>query len=134
MVANDIESHEYHASTEVLYIVPTAVDMGKFDKVLSKDVGNGLRPFKKTSKINKAWVEFLASKELKVLSKPFLGFAFQVYGKFSTRLFHIEEELYASMSAGHDFETPEKEGFLEIKASEVYKIVEDAEAKTEANK
>lgn len=129
MVEHNIETHQYYASTDVLYIVPTAADLDKFDKVLSKNVGNGLRPFKKTSKINKDWVELLKSKNLRVLGKPFLGFYFKVAGKFSTRLFNIEEEVYASMSAGYDFPNPENEGFVEVKASEFYKIIEDAEAK-----
>lgn len=50
---NEIESKEYHAENDTLYIVPTDTDIEKFGKMLCKDIGNGLRAFKKTSKINK---------------------------------------------------------------------------------
>lgn len=132
MATNNIDTSEYYPCTNVLYIVPTAKDVEKFDMVLSKEIGNNLRPFKKTSKINKAWVELLKSKNLKVLEKPNLCFIFNVCGKYSTRLFHIEDELYCSMKTHYAFESPEIEGFIEIKASEFFKIIEDEESKRAA--
>jgi hypothetical protein len=121
-----IESKEYHESVDALYIVPTNKDNESFGKMLAKDVGNGLRPFKKNSQIAKAWVNSLKEKNIEILHKPTVGFYFkEIHGRFRYRLFVINNIVYCSMSMDHDFETPE--GMEEIKASEFFKVVEDHE-------
>jgi len=119
-----IMAEEYCAYTEQFYIVPTEEDFIKFDKVLCKEVNDGLRPFKITSKVNKAWIKLLKNEGLIVTNKPYVSFYFDsCCGKHNTRIFDVEGIVYLSMSMDYDFETPK--GMIEIKASEFYKVVED---------
>lgn len=122
---NDIEAKEYYATNGYLYIVPTQNDLERFDSFLKVPLKNGLRAFKANSKINKTWIKSLEEKGLKVLDKPFLPFCFRtLYGSTRTRLFNIDKTIYCSIEAEIDInECPE--GFIEIKASEFYKIIEE---------
>jgi len=48
---------------------------------------------------------------------------FNVYGSTSSRLFAIGDKVYCSFKSEYNFTNPE--GFIELKASEFFKIVED---------
>ncbi|HEY8805698.1 MAG TPA: hypothetical protein VIM42_11455 [Clostridium sp.] len=124
----EIDTHSYYCSNSAFYIVPTEKDLEKFGKILCKPVDNGLMAFKKTSKINKAWVDLLEEKQIAPTHKPFIQFYFdRGYGKTRNRLFNIGDTVYCSFEGEHDFSNPE--GFEEIKGSEFFKIVEEENEK-----
>ncbi len=107
MIEHGIISREYYASQRLLYIVPTQEDLEKFNKVLSKDTGNGLRPFKQNSKIGKAWIQSVEESGLKILPKPTPLLYFEnIYGKYKTRLFDINGTVYCSIDPFYDEKCP----------------------------
>ena len=116
------ETREYYQSAESLHICPTESDTCEFGKYFKKD-SPGL--FKKSAPLAKSWAEKCRTLELKTPRRPILGFIFGGYGRSSSRLFMINDVLYASFGAENDFDNPV--GFKEIKASEFFKIVEEYE-------
>ena len=119
----NIGATEYYAADDAIYIVPTDEDKENFKSVLLKPLENGLCQFRKSSKINKAWVQALKDAELSVDRKPMVILYFRFGGgRYKSRLFDQGEKLYCSIDPA-DGEPPE--GFVEMKASEFYKIVED---------
>jgi len=120
---NNIDTKEYASTKDTFYIVPTEKDIENFDKILCKELENGLRAFKVKSKIGKAWKEILKDKGVQPLHKPMLILYFNVYGSTASRLFSIDDKVYCSFKSEYNFTNPE--GFIELKASEFYKIVED---------
>jgi len=128
MDKNHIEATKYYCTNSAFYIVPTENDLEKFNKILCKPVDNNLRAFKKTSKINKAWTSLLDEQNIIIGHKPFVQFYFdRGYGKTRNRLFNIDDVVYCSFEGEFEVNTPE--GFVEIKASEFWKIVEDYEGR-----
>ena len=124
---HDIEANEYSYNSLVFYIIPTEKDKEKFKTVLGKTVENGTKPFKKNSKIGKAWINTLKENNIEPLHKPIVGWFFKNHvGKMRSRLFDINEIVYCSYKVEGDINTPE--GFTEIKASEFWKIIEDNKA------
>jgi len=132
----NINTKYYYVDKFGFAIEPTEKDVELFDKMLKVPIENGIRFFKKYSKIHKEWMDILKTKNIKVLRKPFVGFYFNgVHGKFKTRLFDIDDVLYCSIECGSvdDIECPE--GMKRIKTSEFYKIVEDnSEDKSDTDK
>lgn len=116
------ETHEYYQSAQILHICPTDSDSDKFGKYFKKDAP-GL--FKKNSPPAKAWVNKCQVLGLKTPYKTNLGFEFRVFGRSSSRLFMINDILYASLSTECDFKNID--GLEEIKASEFFKVIEDYE-------
>lgn len=114
------ETHEYYQSAERLHICPTAGDIDKFGTYFKKDIP-GL--FKKNSFPSKAWINKCQDLGLKSPHKPDLAFEFRVFGRASSRLFMINNVLYASLKADCDFDNPV--GFKELKASEFFKVIEE---------
>jgi len=114
-----IETHEYYQSAQYLHICPTDGDTVNFGKYFKKDVP-GL--FKKNSPLAKAWVNKCQALGLKSPYKPNLGFEFRVFGRTSSRLFMINDVLYASFRADCDFKN--LAGLKELKASEFFKVIE----------
>ena len=94
------ETHEYYQSAQRLYICPTEGDVNKFGKYFKKDTP-GL--FKKNSPLAKAWVDKCQVLGLKSPNKPNLAFEFRVFGRTSSRIFMIDDVLYASLRADCDF-------------------------------
>lgn len=129
MEENQISATQYHADNNILYIIPTKEDIERYDKILGKDIGNGLRPFKKNSTIHKLWIKSLKDNNLTVLHKPHTVWYFKEFagGRFSTRLFDVDGVIYTSFSwEGNKLDCPE--GFTEIKASEFWKGIEKNES------
>lgn len=123
-----IESNEFYAADDAIYIVPSEKDKGTFNSLLCAPLENGLRQFKKTSKISKAWVKTLKDAGLRVFGKPMLILYFRsLGGRFKSRLFDLNGILYCSLDPVHG-EAPE--GFVEMKASEFFKIIEESESVT----
>ena len=129
MNTQGIETDTYANQGNTFYIVPTEKDTERFAKSLCKSIGEGLRAFKAKSKVGKAWVETLEEKQIKIKYKPFVGRSFRnCMGKNRSRIFVIDSVVYCSFQNDYDFEdTPE--GFVELKASEFWKIVEDYEGR-----
>lgn len=123
LTANNINTKEYASTKDTFYIIPTEKDIEDFSKMLNRELENGLRAFKTKSKIGKAWKDTLEEKGIEPLHKPMLMLYFNVYGSTSSRLFAIDDKVYCSFKSEYNFENPE--GFIELKASEFYKIVED---------
>lgn len=109
-----------------LYIVPTKEDLEKFENVLcSPIISNGLRSFKKNSKITKLWDKAIEEKNIKLVSKPNVVNYFNTSSyRMNTQLFKYNNILYCSFAIEENFkEVPE--GFIEIKESEFCKVVEE---------
>jgi hypothetical protein len=124
-----IEANQYYPMSVGLAIIPTKGDIEKFDKILKKEMGSGLREFKKNSEITKDWMQIIKTRNIKILHRPFVEFYFKHnYGKSSSRLFDIDGVVYCSFENSYsELDTPE--GFTEIKASEFYKVIKDYEKK-----
>lgn len=119
-----IEAREYYVSDNSIYIVPSEKDFETFDKVLNKPVDNGLCKFKAGSRITKSWIELLKEKDVKVIDRPRLIFYLRsTGGSFRSRLFDIDGTLYCSIDPARDMPN----GFEEMKASEFFKVIEDAQ-------
>lgn len=118
----EIESHEYYPFNDNLEILPTLKDREKFGKDFKK---NSVGRFKKASLPSKRWVELV--KDLKHARKPLLFNYMSIYGKWSERLFHIGDKVYASFNYGYDTDWELPEFAIPMKASEFYKIIEDNE-------
>jgi hypothetical protein len=122
-----IESTVYWASDEALYIVPTEKDASSHGSVLCAAIEEGLRKFKVNSRIGKAWVNALEVQKLKILRKPIVSFYFRPSrsGRTRSHLFSVDELVYCSLDP---CEGDPPVGMIEMKASEFFKIIEDAEA------
>jgi hypothetical protein len=119
-----IESSEFYPKQDAIGIVPTESDKEKFDKYF-KVQQDRLRFFKRNTIYSKDWAKALRVNNLKILFKPSVSDYFSSY-KFQCRLFAIEERLYGSYSCEQD-DFNLQDGFVEMKASEFFKIIEDAE-------
>lgn len=128
-----IEAHEYYASSDRFYIVPTENDSMKFiSQLAAHELDNGLRAFKKNSSIGTAWVAGLKAHKLSVKHKPFaLFYVKNSCGRSQSRLFDISGTLYMSFSNESNFEV--EDGICEIRGSKFYKAIEDYETKREAS-
>lgn len=125
--SHGIKAEEYVANNDSFYIVATNEDKINFKSSLGKAVEQGIYPFKKNSKIGKAWVESLKEKKLKVLHRPMVGMYFRnAYGRHRSRLFEFEGNVYCSFES-ESGEVNVPEGMKEIKASEFFKVIEDSE-------
>ena len=126
---NGIETSEYYQNTERLVIVPTQGDRIKFKGMF---VQNSYTDFKKTAPICKSWVNLCKENGLKTPRKPSLTWdTLCNLGSYSTssRLFNIGEKVYGSIDNKCNADIKLTDEFVEMKASEFWKIVEDAENK-----
>ena len=126
---NGIETKKYYQNTERLVIVPTQEDRIKFKGMF---VQNSDTDFKKTAPICKSWVNLCKENGLKSPRKPSLLWDSSCkLGSCSTssRLFHIGEKVYGSIDNKCNADIELTDDFVEMKASEFWKIVEDAENK-----
>lgn len=97
----------------------------EFQKHLCKNSVNGLKAFKKTSDIGKAFKEA----SITIAEKPFVPWFFKgCYGKHQVREFDYNGKVYCQFNTENEnVETPK--GFIRLKASEFYTALE---AKQEA--
>lgn len=126
---NGIETKEYYQNTDRLVIVPTQADRIKFKGMF---VANSDTDFKKTAPMCKSWVSLCKENGLKSPRKPSLAWDSNCkLGSYSTssRLFHIGEKIYGSIDNKCDADIELTDEFIEMKASEFWKIIEDAENK-----
>jgi len=126
--ANNIESESYFVTDTAFYIVPTDKDKENFGQVLALPINDGLQKFKGNSKVAKAWVKTLKEAGIRIKHKPRLIFYISPEGgRYRSRLFEIDGIVYCSIDPCQE-KTPH--GFKEIKASEFFKVIEDAEKAT----
>ena len=121
---NGIETKKYCQNTERLVIVPTQEDRIKFKGMFVH--------FKKTAPICKSWVNLCKENGLTSPRKPTLLWDSSCkLGSYSTgsRLFHIGEKIYGSIDNKCDADIELTDEFVEMKASEFWKIIEDSESK-----
>lgn len=105
-------------------IDPTPADAEKFAKDLRKNEAHGVRMFKVKSAVLKEWDE--RTKHIEVMRKPIVCMYFSdPCGKTRYRLFSIDGVVYCSFES--EFSLEPKEPFLEIKASEFYRAIEEWE-------
>ena len=124
---NDIETKEYYQNTERLIIIPTQADIIKFKGMF---VQNSDTDFKKTAPICKSWVNLCKENGLTSPRKPTLLWDSSCkLGSYSTssRLFHIGEKVYGSIDNKCNADIKLTDEFIEMKASEFWKIIEDEE-------
>ncbi|MDD3251946.1 MAG: hypothetical protein PHV18_05230 [Lachnospiraceae bacterium] len=117
-----IETSEYYQMVDELRICPTDTDKDKFKEFFKKHEDGW---FKKNSKIAKEWIDKCKELELKTPYKPRIAFVISFSGKSSSRLFMINDVLYASFCTDCDFENPDE--FDEMRGSEFFKIIEEYE-------
>lgn len=126
---NGIETKTYYQTTERLVIEPTERDKFKFRGLFKQ---NSDTDFKKTSGISKRWVALCKEHELQTPRKPNLLWDSDCrIGSYNigSRLFHIGEKLYGSINNKCDANIELTDDFIEMKASEFWKIIEDADEK-----
>ena len=121
-----VESKGYYVTNKEVYIVPTEKDNEMFGSVLCAPINEGLRKFRVTSKVGKAWVQTLKDAGLEVKRRPMPILYFRTFGggSYKTRLFDQDGKLYCSIDPA-DGNAPE--GVVEIKASEFYRMIEESE-------
>ena len=127
-----INIDEYNIFCGKLWVDPVANK--EFSEQFCKERGrNGFAPFKKTSYIGR---EFTKS-GIKIASKPFVPFFFNIsYGQSTFREFDFEGKVYCQYNYEYDPECPEvntPKGFIPMKASEFYAIIERIEEKEKNN-
>lgn len=115
-----IHSSEFYTYADRLRIMPDDDDEKKFGQYMSK-TDYGL--FKKNTQMSKEWVSRCKSAGLTTMTKPYVPFIFNVFGKCRYRLFHIGETLYCTYESAEKFDNPN--GFNEVKASDFYKMMEE---------
>lgn len=121
---NNIDTKEYYVDSNNLYIVPTNKDLETYDKMLNKPVQQGLRAFKKNSKMYKSFYKKIKDENIKILSMPSIWMYMSgMYGHMRTTTSLVEETMYLKLSIDYEREVNEK-GFKEIKASEYYLATE----------
>ena len=126
---NGIEAKDYCPRNTWLGIVPTENDKEKFKTSLcKKEYSNGLISFKKNSKINKSWVNKLIENNIEITnSSDIIFLSFYILGRYSSRLFDVDKEIYLSLDGDEYYIKNLKllDGMIEMKASEFFKIIED---------
>lgn len=119
-----IETSRFYQWTTQLRIVPTVNDIEKFRNQLKADN----ETFKVKSAMNKEWVELCKANGLTTPDNPSWELMLLVgisFAKFKWRLFSLNDKVYGSLEMETPFKLPEAD-FIELKASEFYKIIEDA--------
>ena len=130
MKKHEIEAREFYYMRDCFAIVPSDNDEINFNNILKKSTKNGLRFFRQNSKVNKDWVKTVEDSGIEWKHRPWVPMYFdQRSGRTSARLFDINDAVYCSLQQKAEINTPK--GFIEIKASEFFKIIEDYEADKE---
>lgn len=117
-----IETSTFFLYKDRFRIAATDKDMEKFFSMMKK--GN-VGEFKKNTAVSKMWVELV--KDIVHFEKPRLFYYFPALGhRWKERLFHVGDKLYCSIESDGEVSVPDFA--VEMKASEFYKIIEDAES------
>jgi hypothetical protein len=127
-----IEATEYFPGTTMLAIVPTQKDRVNFASKLQKTVkSSGLVFFRAKSDIGKEWAAIAA--EIKPQLKPRITrYVHEYISKARSRIFEVGGVVYCSIETDTEYTTPDS--FVEMKASEFFKVIEDDKDRIEAEK
>lgn len=120
-----IETTLLYLKKDRFWIKATGKDMEKFSRMMKKD---SVGEFKKNSAPSKMWVELV--KDISHFERQSVVFYIHMTCyRWKERLFHIGEKLYCSIESDGEVSVPEFA--VEMKASEFYKVIEDAESEGE---
>lgn len=126
--AHGINSNGFMIWDGYFWVAATDDVVKKFSNQLRNIRYKGCCAFKKNSSIGKAFAE----SGITMPSKPFVPFFFPDcpgYGDFSTRLFEYSDRVYCSIAEPTLSALKSPTGFIEMKASEFFKIIEEAEGR-----
>ena len=124
---HDIKTRKFYRFTDKLRIIPTRNDLQKFNDQLRVDK----QTFKKNSTMGKSWVKVCKENELKTVTPPSwecANLADEDIYKFRCSLFSLGDKVYGTLEVDEPFNLSE-EHFVELKASEFYKTIEEYEEK-----
>lgn len=119
----EIETTQYYFNERDLMIVPTENDLQKFDSSLKMSECNGLRTFKKNSKIFKRWNEFVKEKGFKIVDKPMIALYIRRYMGGQSQYFVHNDVVYLMLNPRCETNVDEN-GFTSIKGSEFHALLE----------
>lgn len=118
-VRHCIISPKFHTRTDRLWIIPESDDYEHYrDQWLASEPGK----FKVKSKLNQAWIQACKDAGVESVDPPLTLLAFGLH-RASTRLFDVGGNIYATYETDDEIITPD--GFIELRGSEFYKIMED---------
>ena len=118
----EIPAKEYMLDDKQLAIIPAETDMTSFgDQLTNKRDANGVRYFRRTSPINKAWQELWRDQPIPRYPHPLVHIE-GVDGGYKTRLVRVGNALYLKVD-GPDFFKAD-DSFAEISGVEFYKAIE----------
>lgn len=84
-----IEENKYSADSDEFYIIPKSEKWN--DMFAKEDFNNGLKRFKKTSPVGRAWIKFVKDNNIKFINKPYVPFYFgEVCGHMRYNSFDIK--------------------------------------------
>ena len=131
---NFIKSHnlslsisECGISEDTLWVKDTKENRIKFAPYLKTNGENGMLAFKKNSSIAKDWKTL----NVQIIHKPCVAFNFlkECIGKVRERWFNIDDKVYCSIEPQWDMKIETPKGFIEMKQSEFYRIIENYKEK-----
>lgn len=123
---------ESHKKNITFGIIPTENDKQKFASQLRVPNEHGVSHFKKSSQIAKLFAELCIKEEIVVnIWKPMIRDYFKSlsYARFQSRCFEYNGKVYVSVSSEKLNKDELPDGFEEIKMSELYRVIEEIEAK-----
>ena len=124
---NGITSDSYYQDATRLRIELNCNDMKKFGSQIKVNT-NG--DFKKTSELNKKWVAMCKDKNINSPRRIMIMDYIKCHSyKTSSRLFKLGDTLYGSLDNKTDEEFTLSDDYIELKASEFYKAIEDEKEK-----
>lgn len=117
-----IEATVFFLHKDRFRIAATDKDMEKFSSMMKKDSAG---EFRKNTVISKMWVDLV--KDIAHFERPKMIYYVPLIGhRWKERLFHVGDKLYCSIESDGEVSVPDFA--VEMKASEFYKVIEDAES------
>ena len=130
-VKHGIESKEYYPGPTKLAIIPTDNDRISLSAKLQKKVlEQGLVFFRANSDVGKDWAAMVADTPPQRKPCP-TRYVREFIPRARTRLFVIDDVTYCSIDTEATYTVPDD--FVEMKASEFFKVIEDFNARIEAS-
>lgn len=121
---------EYDKKEIQLYIKATENDLNKYNKMLCKKDDDGFCAFRKNSNIGKEFAQECIDRKIVInVSEPDLRDYFKSldWRGYSYQQFIYKDKMYVKIESECLKENDTPEGFIEIKLSEYYKVLEDLE-------
>lgn len=115
---HNINSKEFHALADRLYIVPVQEDIERFGQDFVK---NNVGMFKKKTHLSNEWIKKCREEKIKTPNKPFIPFIFNCADKCLWQLFDIDDVIYCTFESQSKFIAPKE--FKEIEENEFAEIM-----------